>query len=437
MSHTASELLPLTGTVAPPDSAALAGALRQASADGTPLYPIGGGTSLDYGLPARAPGLGLSLARLDRIVDYPARDMTITVEAGIKMSVLAAALAEQRQRLPVDVPQAERATLGGVIATNASGPLRYGHGTIRDYVIGISVVDGRGMEFKGGGRVVKNVAGYDFCKLLVGSLGTIGVITQATLKVKPLPESSALVACRLRDHEQAEQLLAGLVASRTSPTAIELLAGPAWEDEPALEPIEPAQTGSGFGQLVIALEGTAVEVQSMTATLADEWRAFGVAAHVLPPERAESLWKRLREFPAAREGGQPHFAPKAPQNEPVPNAGLVAKINVPASRTIEMIRLAGEIQPDCSVQAHAGNGVIVVRMPSFPSGGISRLWIGRLQPAAQQVGGSAVILSCSQVSELTRQAVWGRPAQAAMLMEAVHRQFDPKNLLNPGRFVYS
>ena len=97
---------------------------------------------------------------------------------------------------------------------------------MRDYVIGISAVDGRGMAFKGGGRVVKNVAGYDFCKLLTGSLGTLGVITQVTLKVKPLPERRRLVACRLRDLEQAEQLLAALVTSQTTPAAIELLVGP-------------------------------------------------------------------------------------------------------------------------------------------------------------------------------------------------------------------
>lgn len=413
------DILPLTDTVAPADSAALAEVVRQAHADGTPLYPIGGGTSLDFGLPPRQSGLGLSLARLDRVVDYPARDMTITVEAGIRIAALADTLATQRQRLPIDVPQSDRATLGGVIATNSCGPLRYGHGTVRDYVIGISAVDGRGMEFKGGGRVVKNVAGYDFCKLLVGSLGTLGVVTQVTLKVKPIPETTALVACRLRDHQQAEQLLAALVASRTAPAAVELLVGPAWREEPALEQVDLGEVRGQFGYLIVALEGTAAEVEWMTATLGDEWRALDVAAHLLLPKRAESLWKKLREFSAE------------------PGAALVLKINVPASRTVEMIRLAIEVFPECSIEAHAASGVILLRLPTIPSGGISRLWVGQLQPAAQNAGGSAVILSCSQPSELTRQAVWGGTANAAMLMEAVHRQFDPKNLLNPGRFVYS
>ncbi|HEY2147298.1 MAG TPA: FAD-binding oxidoreductase, partial [Pirellulales bacterium] len=149
----------MTETITPADQAELAAAVRAAFEAGTPVYPVGGGTSLNYGLPRARPGIELSLAKLNRVIDYPARDMTITVEAGITIAALAATLAAERQRLPIDAPNADRATLGGVIATNWSGPLRYGHGTIRDYVIGISAVDGRGVPFKGGGRVVKNVAG--------------------------------------------------------------------------------------------------------------------------------------------------------------------------------------------------------------------------------------------------------------------------------------
>ncbi|MBI3468638.1 MAG: FAD-binding oxidoreductase, partial [Planctomycetes bacterium] len=247
--------LPLTHTVAPENEAALIDAVQQAHADSTPVYPIGGGTSLDYGLPPRQPGMGLSLTGFNRVIDYPARDMTITIEAGITMGRLAQTIAAEGQRLPIDVPSAEQATLGGVIATNFSGPRRYGMGTIRDYVIGIAAVDGRGTLFHGGGRVVKNVAGYDFCKLLTGSLGTLGVISQVTLKVRPRPEACALVACGFADVQRAEPLLAALVTSRTAPTAIELLTGPAWEQDTAF------QHGPGFPvSLVVGFEGTALEV---------------------------------------------------------------------------------------------------------------------------------------------------------------------------------
>src|SRR5438270_5640914 len=119
--------------------------------------------------------------------------MTVTVQAAMTLARLQGLLAAENQRLPVDVPQADRTTLGGALAANASGPRRYGFGTLRDYVIGISMVNDEGHEVKAGGRVVKNVAGYDLMKLYVGSLGTLGIITQVTLKLKPRPEEEALV----------------------------------------------------------------------------------------------------------------------------------------------------------------------------------------------------------------------------------------------------
>jgi glycolate oxidase FAD binding subunit len=404
----------MSDVATPADQSALAAAVRDAHTAGTPIYPIGGGTSMGFGLAATRPGIELSLAKLNRVVDYPARDMTITVEAGITMAALAATLAAERQRLPIDVPQAHRATLGGVIATNFSGPLRYGHGTIRDYVIGISAVDGRGVLFKGGGRVVKNVAGYDFCKLLTGSFGTLGVITQATLKVKPTPQRTALVGCRVTDLDQAGRLLASLVTSNIRPVAIELVAGPAWNDDPALEPLAPDE----FGHLIVAFEGTEPEVGWMKTTLLAELSSLGSQGFVVADDRAPGLWDRLREFPAVE-------------------ATLVLKTNVPPSHTVEMVCLLRDVSADCSVQAHAGNGIVIARFPTFPPGGVSRILVGRLQPAAQNFGGNLIVLSSTLGGELTRQAVWGAAAGSAMLMEAVKRQFDPKNLLNPGRFVYS
>src|SRR5262245_38483222 len=148
---------------------------------------------LDLGLPPSRSGLGIDLTALDRVIDYPARDMTITLEAGITLARLQALLAKEGQRLPVDVPRPEQATLGGALATNTSGPRRFGFGTWRDYVIGITTINDQGQETKAGGRVVKNVAGYDLCKLHIGALGTLGIISQVTLKLRPLPEENALV----------------------------------------------------------------------------------------------------------------------------------------------------------------------------------------------------------------------------------------------------
>ena len=238
-----SEALPISKTLAPATQDELRDQVRSCFEAGTAMYPIGGGTSLGFGLPAKEKGVGLSLAGLNRVVDFPARDMTITVEAGITMKALAETLATEKQQLPVDVPLADRATLGGVIATNCNGPRRYGYGSLRDYVIGIHAIDGRGTPFKGGGRVVKNVAGYDFCKLLTGSLGTLGVISQVTLRLRPVAERSVLVACAVDDLGQAEKLLAALVHSETTPVAIELASRARWTlPSASLAPMIPEPT---------------------------------------------------------------------------------------------------------------------------------------------------------------------------------------------------
>src|SRR5439155_4169236 len=168
--------------------------VRRAAAEGQAVFPLGGRTMLAIGKPPARPGIGVDLTGLAEILDYPARDMTVTVQTGITMARLQEVLRGEGQRLPIDVPQPERATLGGALAVNVSGPRRLGFGTLRDYVIGISTINDEGQETKAGGRVVKNVAGYDLCKLHVGALGTLGGISQVTLKLKPLPERTLLMS---------------------------------------------------------------------------------------------------------------------------------------------------------------------------------------------------------------------------------------------------
>jgi glycolate oxidase FAD binding subunit len=410
----ASSPLPLRETLRPSTWEEAAQAVRQAYATATPVYPIGGGTSLGLGLVPADPGVGLEMTGLNRVVDYPARDLTVTVEAGLTMAALAELLAAERQRLPVDVPQAHRATLGGVIATNCNGPRRYGEGPLRDYVIGIAAIDGQGNLYHGGGRVVKNVAGYDFCKLLTGSLGTLGIITQVTLKLKPIPEQSALVACAVPDENAAERLLAALVTSRTRPTAIELLAGPVWEREPSLAALASPTANPLF--LVVALEGSAAEVETMTHQLLAEWRSHGVQQPlVLGP--AGDLWKRLVEFPA--EGDSP----------------LVLKFSVVPSGTTAIVAAVRQLDPACSLQAHAGNGSVIARFSKIPAEGLTRSVVGTLQPLAAAHHGYVVTLANPARVEMTHQSVWGATDLPLALMAQVKRQFDPRNILNRGRFV--
>ena len=403
--------LPISEKLVPATQTELAAAVAEARAAGQAVYPLGGETSLDYGLPARRPGVGLSTLGLNRVVDYPVRDMTITVEAGQTLAALNATLSAEGQWLPIDAPQAERATLGGLVATNMSGPRRYGMGTLRDYIIGISAVDGRGTPFKAGGRVVKNVAGYDFCKLLTGSLGTLGVVTQLTFKVKPIPQRSAILSTVVANHQQAESLLAGLIDTATTPTAIELVSGPSFEAAGL------AQAGSYA--LVVGVEGTNEEVAWMIEQLQREWKAAGQGQVHAQTEQAGDVWSLLAEFPAAGE------------------APLVLQANLRPSRVVDFCELVKEADLPCSILAHAGSGVVILRFEEFSAGDLSPVLIRRLQPAvALRDGHIKVLRADSSLGELPRQAMWGTRAASVSVMEAVRAQFDPAEILNPGRFVY-
>jgi len=177
--------LPLTELVAPADEEGVAEAVRQAKAQQVPLYPMGGSTAVRTGVRPARPGRGLLTAGLNRIVDHSERDLTITVGAGTPLSDVFRKLAQAGQWLPVDTPRMARGTAGGAVAVGPIGPRRARYGSVRDYVIGLRGVDGHGSVFRAGGRVVKNAAGLDLCRLLTGSLGTLAVITEVTFMVRP------------------------------------------------------------------------------------------------------------------------------------------------------------------------------------------------------------------------------------------------------------
>ncbi len=410
-----STTLPIADPIVPESQDDLADLIRQAHDTTTPVYPIGGGTALDFGLPPKQPGWGISTAGINRLIDYPSRDMTITVEAGMTMAELAATLAAERQRLPIDVPHADVATIGGVVATNYNGPRRFGSGTVRDYVIGISGVDGRGVAFKGGGRVVKNVAGYDFCKLLTGSLGTLAVITQLTLKVRPLPESTALLACGFAQLSEAEAALAGLITSKTTPSAIELLVGPAWDDGG-----DTTHGENTVARLVVGLEGTAPEVRWMLDQLESEWESIGVTSTLrIEGEQAAPVWQELIDFGATDD------------------SGLTVKLAVRPSRVCELIGVLQQVDPQVSIQAHAGSGVLIAKFATFGAAEANHAMVKQIHPAAIAAGGSAIVWAASSPEDLTRLAVWGPVRDETLVMQSVKKQFDPRGVLNPGRFVYS
>ncbi len=378
------------------------------------VYPIGGGTALDFGLAAIQPGQNLDLTVLNRVVDYTPRDMTILVEAGVRMADLAATLVAEGQVLPIDVPRAAEATIGGVVATNWNGPRRYGHGTMRDYVIGMHAVDGRGVAFKGGGRVVKNVAGYDFCKLLTGSLGTLAVITQLALKVVPKPERSAAVVGEFADLAAVDQALEALAVLEMPPAAIDVLVGDGWG----------AEAGTASTRLAVRLEGTEQEIAWLVGVVEGVMVAAGCSGcHHLSEQESEALLQRQVEFSdrglAADDDGSP----------------MVMKIAVPPTAVAEVLRSLLAVDANCAIQAHAGNGIVFVRFREFRQEQVSKVLVSQLRPAAVRLGGSVVVVR-SKLEGLTPHLVWGGRTEETVLLEQVKRQFDPRGILNPGRFVF-
>ncbi len=378
------------------------------------LYPVGGRTALHFGCPAVEPGVAVSTAKLTNVIDYPARDMTITVEAGMRVEALAEVLAQERQRLPIDVPQAHRATLGGIIACNAGGARRYGLGTLRDYIIGISAISAPGSLFKAGGRVVKNVAGYDLCKVLNGSLGTLGLITQVTLKLRPIPESGRWLWAGFSRFADIEAVMQKLLLSATRPIAMEVLdASAAAEIAAEARTVLPTD-GPVLG---LAFEGTAHEVAWQIETLQSELQPFRPQQMIVTPDaEADGLWNALTEFEVTAE-------------EP-----LTFKANILPSRAMDFLELATREQ--ISVQAHAGNGIVIGHLPDrITTAQAAAALLTPLRKFARQYHGNLIIVNAPDSWKLEI-PTWGDPEPSWPIMQKLKEQLDPSDLLNRGRFIF-
>ncbi|MFV0444847.1 MAG: FAD-binding oxidoreductase [Planctomycetaceae bacterium] len=314
----------------------------------------------------------LVLTGLNRVVDYPARDMTITVEAGLRVADLQQRLLEQGQTLPIDMAEPHRATIGGAIASNASGPGRFGYGTFRDYLIGVRAVDGRGRLFAAGGRVVKNVAGYDLCKLLVGSQGRLAAIVEVTLKLRPIPESRRVLWLPLADWNQAEAALERLVSTATRPVAVELLTPLA-----AQHMTRDAKLDLPHSQPVLCLvfDGARRETDWQAQTVTHEFRPLTSSPSELDAESGQALWTSLTEYQTASDDPLTFRAGLRP-------SGVVAVLQTASNHQI-------------AAQAHAASGVIVGHFPDSCANpaAVSQL-LNVLQTPVVAAAGRLSILRC-------------------------------------------
>ncbi len=383
--------------VAEPGSAEEASALiRFAHCAGLRVAPRGGGTKLGWGAPPEALDLVASTRRLDRLVEHAAGDLVATVQAGARLDAVQTALAGAGQMLALDPPELG-ATIGGVIAANASGPLRLRYGTVKDLLIGITVVLADGTVAKAGGKVVKNIAGYDLAKLFTGSLGTLGLIVEATFRLHPRPAAERRVVLALRTPEQAGAATQALLHSSLVPSSIDLL----W-------PVD-----GGGGVLSVRFEGIEPGVVAQAAAAAEQLRPFGMVR-------------------AADGDGAP-----LSRDERDGDDGVTLKLSIPPAElhaTLEaVLGAARRGGTEARVAGHVGNGVLRAVLPTGDLAATAGA-IREIRDAVEARGGSAVVLRAPL--ELKQQVdVWGSAGNALPLMRRIKQRFDPARILNPGRFI--
>ncbi len=398
----------------------VAEALRQAAAASEAVIPWGAGTKQGLGNVPRAYDVALDLSALDQVLEYEPADLVVTVQAGIPLARLQARLAESGQFLALDPPYAGRATLGGTLATNASGPSRLLYGTARDLVLGLRVATTEGELVKSGGRVVKNVVGYDLNKMHVGGLGTLGVIVEATLKVHPLPAAEATVLATFRALQPAHGAAGRIARSALYPRAVELVRAPL-ETPDGLAVPDDGRSGEAPWRVLVWAAGSPATVDRQVRD-ATAWCHEAGAAEVrrLEGDEHRRLWSAVREF--GRDGGS--GAASRP---------TLLKLTCRPSQLVELMpaveRLvpAGEGPPP--MVAHAGSGVLYVALGSLEPDQLRPL----VELAAAR-GGSAVVeqapLDVRRVLD-----IWGPVRGDFDLMQRLKQTFDPRGTLNPGRFV--
>ena len=449
--------------VEPGTPAELAQVLSLANGAGLCVIPRGSGTKLDWGNPPKGADIVLSTRRLDRILEHASGDMTATVQAGCTVAAFNHALAERGQRLALDPLWPGRATIGGIIATDDSGPLRAAFGTLRDHLIGITVALADGTIAKSGGKVVKNVAGYDLPKLFTGSFGTLGVITEATFRLYPLARSSAALRFAAPDFDHLGRVLSALagcslvtaavqieIAAGGSPGILVLVEGLPDAIEGKVRRVVGAVVACGARQVDVpgeawtARERLFADPQSCVAkvsVLPTQWphvlaqvcdvatqsgvrweiiaQAVGVGLLRLEtspggaiPARAEvTAGPRISPSPGTPGEGRGVGLFPVQMKSPHPNP-------LPAYR--ERDPEAESAEPATKPQSSHTSPTVDV--------------LHSLRAHLEKMGGSLVLLRCA-ANVKARIDVWPDVGNALPLMRRIKDQFDPKCVLSPGRFV--
>ena len=373
----------------------IAGVLETATRAGLRIIPRGGATKMDWGNPPRDGELIVSTRRLNRVLEHAWGDMTATVEAGCTFTQLQQTLAEHGQRVALDPLWPDRATVGGVLATNDSGSLRTRFGALRDLIIGITLALADGTLAKSGGKVVKNVAGYDLPKLATGSLGTLGIITQAIFRLHPVPPETRSLSFSSHDNAAVNALVLKVLDSTLIPTGIQVRAG-----------------NSFLPEVDLRFEGTATGCDAQieqTSRIASGARRIECSADVW--NASAMLWSEAEPSVVCKFTLLP--------------ADLGAFCDKVA-RVSERLHLSWRLVAQAA-------GVGLLRLEGTESVALLAA-IRDLLERLESSRGSLAVLRCPL--EVKRKAdVWGNAGDALRLMRDIKAQFDPAGRLNPGRFI--
>ena len=379
--------------VEPPTAEAVGSVLEWASRDKLCVLVRGSGTKLGWGATPRQIDLALSTARLNAVIAHRHGDLTATIQAGAKLVDVNRVLAQHRQWIPLDPPASDRATIGGIVATNDSGPRRHRYGAPRDLIIGVELARADGRLAKGGGIVVKNVAGYDLPRLLTGSFGSLGVIVTATFKLYPLTEASRTLVVEASSPADLCALALKVSASQLTPTALEFSTHPL--------------------RLIIRFESIEASVIQQSETASKLMSENGHDARMLSESEEAAFWN-----------GHSQFAEE--------ERGALLKVSVlptDLGETLNVIeRLAGE--RGYVAAGRAGAGVFLLRITGDVP--LQKRVIDGLRDVLQIGRGSAVVIRSSP--ELRKHVdVWGPIGDGLAVMKSVKQQFDPVGILSPGR----
>jgi glycolate oxidase FAD binding subunit len=383
--------------VAAADARQIAEILRFADANGIAVTPVGSGTKLGWGKPVAA-GIRLDLKRMNTLREHPWQDMTCTVEAGCNWAAMQAELARNRQTVALDPLWPELATVGGVVAANDGGALRLKYGGLRDLIIGMTIVLADGTIAKTGGKVVKNVAGYDLHKLMTGSFGTLGVITEVNFRLHPVEVHVRTWTATAVNAEKFAEPLRALLDSQMTPSAVQVRVR---KQECALD---------------VRIAALPECMDDHAARLREIFGQIELSETASQGRSSENVWLARQELFST-------------VGAVVLKVSLLPSDVCPVSS--ELQQWAAREGTEISVAAQAA-GLMTVALKASPDAAIAL--IQHLRDRLHGSGGSVVAL---QIPEALRGGldVWGCDSNALPLMREIKRRFDPNRVLNPGRFV--